>query len=76
MCGAVILAAGIWILVVEEFDYYFSIVDFNDGNPYYDVALWILIAIGGIMFLVGFFGCCGACIESTKCLHMVNNIFQ
>ena len=62
--------------MVEEFDYYFSIVDFNDGNPYYDVALWILITIGGIMFLVGFFGCCGACIESTKCLHMVNNIFQ
>ena len=75
VCGAVVLAAGIWITVVDEFDYYFSIVDFNNGNHYYDVALWILIVIGGIMFLVGFFGCCGACTESTKCLHVVNHLF-
>ncbi|VDM99638.1 unnamed protein product [Thelazia callipaeda] len=39
----------------------------------YQTSLWILVAIGAILFLVGFLGCCGAMCESTVLLTLVND---
>uniref|UniRef100_A0A914RFF7 Tetraspanin n=1 Tax=Parascaris equorum TaxID=6256 RepID=A0A914RFF7_PAREQ len=37
----------------------------------YQASLWVLVAIGALLFLVGFLGCCGAMCESTVLLSLV-----
>nr|XP_054761930.1 CD63 antigen-like [Lytechinus pictus] len=39
----------------------------GDLQVYY-IAVYVLIGIGGFMMLVGFLGCCGACMESQALL--------
>ncbi|CCD65690.1 Tetraspanin [Caenorhabditis elegans] len=36
----------------------------------YQASLWILVAVGALLFLVGFFGCCGAGCESPVLLGL------
>uniref|UniRef100_A0A915BZU8 Tetraspanin n=1 Tax=Parascaris univalens TaxID=6257 RepID=A0A915BZU8_PARUN len=36
----------------------------------YQASLWVLVAIGALLFLVGFLGCCGAMCESTVLLSL------
>ncbi|MFH4974628.1 hypothetical protein AB6A40_001337 [Gnathostoma spinigerum] len=36
----------------------------------YEASLWILVAVGALLFLVGFLGCCGALCESTLLLSL------
>ncbi|CAI2355559.1 unnamed protein product [Caenorhabditis sp. 36 PRJEB53466] len=36
----------------------------------YQASLWILVAVGALLFLVGFFGCCGAGRESPVFLGL------
>ncbi|VDN53598.1 unnamed protein product [Dracunculus medinensis] len=36
----------------------------------YQASLWILVAVGALLFLVGFLGCCGALCESTLLLSL------
>ena len=38
------------------------------GNPLYAVAAYIIIAGGGIIFIVSFLGCCGAMTENRLML--------
>jgi len=43
--------------------------EFKDlGN--YQASLWVLVGVGGLLFLVGFLGCCGAACESTILLSL------
>jgi len=36
----------------------------------YRASLWVLVAVGILIFLVGFLGCCGACCESSVLLGL------
>lgn len=36
----------------------------------YQASLWVLVAVGALLFLVGFLGCCGAMCESTVLLGL------
>ncbi|VDM40706.1 unnamed protein product [Toxocara canis] len=36
----------------------------------YQASLWVLVAVGALLFLVGFLGCCGAMCESTVLLSL------
>lgn len=64
--------AGIGVLAVAVWLYVDSSVYLN-GSPnsnMYFTAIYILMAAGGIMTLVGFLGCCGAIRESQCMLGM------
>ncbi|GFN87725.1 hypothetical protein PoB_001423100 [Plakobranchus ocellatus] len=68
LSGAAILAVGIWILVDPEIEEYQEVItDATDDDQFLEIAAYILIAFGALVFLVGFCGCCGA-IRSSKCL--------
>ena len=66
------LAVGIWAKVDDNFSDYVEIVNYEGSNPYFDHAVWLIIAIGAIIFLLGFLGCCGACCESPTMLLFVS----
>lgn len=41
----------------------------------YQASLWILTAVGALLFLVGFLGCCGAACESLVLMTLVRLYF-
>ncbi len=43
----------------------------GDLEEYY-IAVYVIIGIGGIMMLIGFLGCCGACMENAPLLGLVS----
>jgi len=60
--GAAILAVGIWIKVDPTVSEYIGLT-LSHGS--YDIATYIFIVVGVLIFMVGFLGCCGACKESS-----------
>ncbi|XP_023444235.1 tetraspanin-8 [Dasypus novemcinctus] len=60
LCGILILAVAIWIRVSKDTQELFS----SDTTS---VAVNILIAVGAIIMILGFLGCCGAMKES-RCM--------
>ncbi|XP_014387166.1 PREDICTED: tetraspanin-8 isoform X1 [Myotis brandtii] len=63
LCGVLILALAIWLRVSKSEQEFFS--EDSDMHPY--VAVNILIAVGSIIMILGFLGCCGAMKES-RCM--------
>ncbi|KAL7891593.1 hypothetical protein AOLI_G00010690 [Acnodon oligacanthus] len=64
LSGSLVLAVGLWL----RFDPNTSSLLNEDGAPEtFFIAVYILIGAGGIMMLVGFFGCCGA-VRESQCL--------
>ncbi|XP_070265826.1 tetraspanin-8 [Myotis yumanensis] len=63
LCGVLILALAIWLRVSKSEQELFS--DDSGMHPY--VAVNILIAVGSIIMILGFLGCCGAMKES-RCM--------
>ncbi|XP_072540764.1 tetraspanin-2a [Salminus brasiliensis] len=64
LSGSLVLAVGLWL----RFDTSTSSLLNEDGAPgTFFIAVYILIGAGGIMMLVGFFGCCGA-VRESQCL--------
>ncbi|XP_015416831.1 PREDICTED: tetraspanin-8 isoform X3 [Myotis davidii] len=66
LCGILILALAIW-LRVSKFEQEFVS---EDGGMHPYVAVNILIAVGSIIMILGFLGCCGAMKES-RCMLLV-----
>lgn len=64
LLGCAILGVGIWILVDENFDKY---VDGADEFKMLHTGAYILIAVGVIIMVIGFLGCCGA-IKESQCM--------
>lgn len=60
LCGLILLITGIVVQTA-----YKEYLDFLQGEQFFDAPL-ILIAVGCIIFVVAFFGCCGAIKESYK----------
>jgi len=84
VCGGIILGVGVWITVDKQ-----SILSllrnsqkFTDSADAQNVGTtavleqlgYILIAVGAVIFLLGFLGCCGACQES-KCMLATYAVF-
>ncbi len=66
LCGCTLLGVGIWIAVDRSF------MATITGNPLYAVAAYIIIAGGGIIFIISFVGCCGALAENKLMLLIVS----
>ncbi|XP_076967550.1 tetraspanin-8 [Tamandua tetradactyla] len=64
LCGILILAVAIWIRVSKDNQEILS----SETNTY--VAVNILIAVGAIIMILGFLGCCGAMKES-RCMLLL-----
>lgn len=60
ICGLILLITGIVIQTV-----YKEYLDFLQGEQFFDAPI-ILIVVGCSIFIVAFFGCCGAIKESYK----------
>ncbi|XP_021566734.1 tetraspanin-8 [Carlito syrichta] len=67
LCGILILAIAIWIRVSKDGQEIIS-SESSGTNPY--VAVNILIAVGAIIMILGFLGCCGAMKES-RCMLLL-----
>ena len=67
LCGCTLLGVGIWIAVDRSF------MATITGNPLYAVAAYIIIAGGGIIFIISFLGCCGAMTENRLMLLVVSD---
>ncbi|XP_064634041.1 tetraspanin-18-like isoform X1 [Lineus longissimus] len=67
LSGAAILGVGIYLIVDTTIVRYLEIIQVSSNDPYLKTAAFILIGIGAFVFVVGFFGCCGA-IKESKCM--------
>ncbi|XP_053441525.1 tetraspanin-8 [Nycticebus coucang] len=67
VCGILILAIGIWVRVSKDGQEILNSAD-SSFNPY--VAVNILIAVGSIIMVLGFLGCCGA-VKESRCMLLL-----
>lgn len=67
LCGIVILAVAIWVRVSKDGQEILAPGD-SATNPY--VAVNILIAVGSIIMILGFLGCCGA-VKESRCMLLL-----
>ncbi|KAG7268286.1 hypothetical protein CRUP_036734 [Coryphaenoides rupestris] len=64
LSGSVVLAVGVWLRCDPDTDQLLT----GDGAPdSFFIAVYILIGAGGLMMVVGFFGCFGA-VRESQCL--------
>ena len=66
MTGLGLIGCGVWIRIASK-DY-----DTILGSKGLETPGNIVLAAGGAVFLVSFFGLCGACRESKCCLLLVS----
>ncbi|KAL0978768.1 hypothetical protein UPYG_G00174930 [Umbra pygmaea] len=64
LSGSLVLSVGLWLRFEPET---LQLLNRDDAPDTFFIAVYILIAAGGIMMLVGFFGCCGA-LKESQCL--------
>ncbi|XP_011930511.1 PREDICTED: tetraspanin-18 isoform X3 [Cercocebus atys] len=67
--GACLLAIGIWVMVDPT-----GFREIVAANPLLLTGAYILLAMGGLLFLLGFLGCCGA-VRENKCLLLFFFLF-
>uniref|UniRef100_A0A803YBT2 Tetraspanin n=1 Tax=Meleagris gallopavo TaxID=9103 RepID=A0A803YBT2_MELGA len=65
VCGCIILGVSIWIRVSKDAQEDLSI---NNNNMF--VGVDVLIAVGSIIMILGFLGCCGA-IKESRCMLLL-----
>ncbi|KAI7807337.1 tetraspanin-2a [Triplophysa rosa] len=63
LSGSLVLAVGLWL----RFDTNTTSLLDGDAPGHFFIAVYILIGAGGVMMLVGFFGCFGA-VKESQCL--------
>ncbi|ESP05060.1 hypothetical protein LOTGIDRAFT_202951 [Lottia gigantea] len=67
LLGCAILGVGIWLRVDQDVAQY---VNKSDGFNIFYTLSYLLIAVGIIIMIIGFLGCCGAIRESQCMLGM------
>ncbi|KAG7242772.1 hypothetical protein INR49_020147, partial [Caranx melampygus] len=60
--GSFLLAVGVWVLVDPM-----GFREIVAANPLLFTGVYVILAMGSMLFLLGFLGCCGA-IRENKCL--------
>lgn len=71
LSGAVLLGIGIWLLVDTSITELLDVTKVaTDNKDQIQMVSYILIGIGVFIFVVGFFGCCGAIKESKVMLGL------
>lgn len=60
--GSLLLAVGVWVLVDPM-----GFREIVAANPLLFTGVYVILALGSMLFLLGFLGCCGA-IRENKCL--------
>jgi len=70
LAGAALLGIGIWMKVDKNFSSYLDVVTIDRSDKTIQAAMILVIVVGGIIFLTGFLGCCGA-IQESSCLLMM-----
>ncbi|CAJ1050112.1 tetraspanin-18-like isoform X2 [Xyrichtys novacula] len=60
--GSFLLSVGVWVLVDPM-----GFREIVAANPLLFTGVYVILAMGGMLFLLGFLGCCGA-IRENKCL--------
>lgn len=68
LAGIAVVSLGIWMLT--DATMYLNVVQ-NDAN--FHTGIYVMIAAGALMFIVGFLGCCGALKESPCMLVTVSD---
>ncbi|VDL73661.1 unnamed protein product [Nippostrongylus brasiliensis] len=77
--GALIFGFSLWANLDKDFGSHLAdFVRKVDGTDHthideiakYQASLWILVAVGALLFFVGFLGCCGAACESPILLGL------
>jgi len=66
--GAVLLGIGIWFLVDSSALRVFNINSVSTTDGLIRAAAIAIVVVGGLMFIVGGFGCFGACTENATLL--------
>ncbi|TVK90482.1 CD81 antigen [Bagarius yarrelli] len=64
LAGSLVLAVGLWLRFDPDTT---TLLNEDKAPESFYFAVYILIGAGGIMMLVGFFGCCGA-VRESQCL--------
>ncbi|XP_023082322.1 tetraspanin-8 isoform X1 [Piliocolobus tephrosceles] len=67
LCGILILALAIWVRVSSDSQEVLNSTDLGSSSY---VAVNILIAVGAIIMILGFLGCCGA-IKESRCMLLL-----
>ncbi|XP_011784723.1 PREDICTED: tetraspanin-8 isoform X2 [Colobus angolensis palliatus] len=67
LCGVLILALAIWVRVSSDSQEVLNSTDLGSSSY---VAVNILIAVGAIIMILGFLGCCGA-IKESRCMLLL-----
>ncbi|CAH6788204.1 tetraspanin-18 [Phodopus roborovskii] len=67
--GACLLGVGIWVLVDPT-----GFREIVATNPLLTTGAYIVLAMGGLLFLLGFLGCCGA-VRENRCLLLFFFLF-
>lgn len=64
LAGSVVLAVGLWLRFDPET---VSLLNGEGAPDTFFIGVYILIVAGGLVMVVGFFGCCGA-VRESQCL--------
>ncbi|KAL6032259.1 hypothetical protein STEG23_034521, partial [Scotinomys teguina] len=72
VCGTLILALSIWLRVSKDGKEIISAGD-SGTNPY--IAVNILIAVGAVIMVLGFLGCCGA-VKESRCMLLLSSLLN
>ena len=76
LSGAALLAVGIWLLVDPRFVRVFDVFSATGAEgDLLKYSAFVICAVGCFVFIVGFFGCCGAIRKSRCLLGVVNTLF-
>jgi len=67
LSGCAILGVGIWMRVDPSITSNLEVLSLDSNDPLLEYASYVLIGMGGTVFIVGFLGCCGA-IKENKCM--------
>lgn len=62
--GAALLGIGIWLRVDPNISEKFNEIAVGTDDMFMAATI-VVIVIGAMIFLIGFFGCCGACTENS-----------
>jgi len=76
--GGLIFGFSLWANLDDNFSRHFQELAkqaqvagaFSEELSQYQASLWVLAAVGALLLVVGFLGCCGAACESLICLTL------